>query len=35
MGLTLANKIVEVHNGKLWLESEEGTGSTFYFTIEN
>ena len=32
-GLTIAKKIIERHNGKIWLESEIGTGSTFYFTL--
>ncbi len=32
-GLTFVQKIVEAHNGEVWLESEEGQGSTFYFSI--
>lgn len=33
LGLYLAYNIVKGHNGKVWFESEEGKGSTFYFTI--
>lgn len=33
MGLYITSKIVTDHNGKIWVESVEGTGSTFYFTI--
>jgi light-regulated signal transduction histidine kinase (bacteriophytochrome) len=32
-GLTIARKIVERHNGSLWVESTYGEGSTFYFTL--
>ena len=33
LGLSIARHIVETHNGKIWAESEEGKGSTFYFFI--
>ncbi len=33
IGLALCMKIVELHKGKIWMESEEGKGATFYFTL--
>ncbi|GCE28664.1 histidine kinase [Dictyobacter alpinus] len=34
VGLTIVKKIIERHGGTIWLESAEGQGTTFYFTLQ-
>ncbi|HSX27180.1 MAG TPA: ATP-binding protein, partial [Patescibacteria group bacterium] len=33
LGLFICRKIIELYNGRIWVESEEGKGSTFFINL--
>lgn len=34
LGTTISKQLIELMGGRIWVESEEGVGSTFYFTVK-
>jgi two-component system sensor histidine kinase VicK len=33
LGLAIAKEIIEAHDGRIWADSQEGKGTTIYFTL--
>ena len=33
LGLAVVRRIIEAHGGKVWMESQPGSGAAFYFTL--
>ena len=33
LGLILCKEFIDKHSGRIWIESEEGNGTTFFFTV--